>query len=97
VCQRLEFLGPLQLRVPKCEILFGSSAAKGTIRAGQMSQIANVILSGGDDSMWTLDRYQRWMEQKSDWVRPAAPAAPAADLDREELAALARKIEARTR
>jgi hypothetical protein len=92
-----------------------------------MSQIANVILSGGDDGMWTLDRYQRWMEQKSDWVRPAArPAAAAAetmkvvrvpkaalpsaaatdpqaeiaideDLDREELAALARKIEERTR
>jgi twitching motility protein PilT len=142
VCQRLEFLGPLQLRVPKCEILFGSPAAKGTIRAGQMSQIANVILSGGDDGMWTLDRYQRWMEQKSDWVRPAArpaaaaetkkvvrvpkaaparsassrPADPAKagppataatdpqaevaideDLDREELAALARKIEERTR
>ncbi len=78
VCQRLEFLGPLQLRVPKCEILFGSAAAKGTIRSGQMSQIANVILSGGEDSMWTLDRYQRWMEQKSDWVRPAArPAAGA--------------------
>jgi twitching motility protein PilT len=127
VCQRLEFLGPLELRVPKCEILFGSPAARGTIRAGQMSQIANVILSGGDDGMWTLDRYQRWMEQKSDWVRPAArPAAAAAetmkvvrvpkaalpsaaatdpqaeiaideDLDREELAALARKIEERTR
>lgn len=142
VCQRLEFLGPLHLRVPKCEILFGSSAAKATIRAGQMSQIANVILSGGDDGMWTLDRYQRWMEQKSDWVRPAArpaatpetvkvvnvpkpaaaaPAGPvpsprarnpgsapaaAADspseivideeLDREELAALARKIGERT-
>ncbi len=76
VCQRLEFLGPLQLRVPKCEILFGSSAAKGTIRSGQMSQIANVILSGGEDGMWTFDRYQRWMEQRTDWVRPAArPAA----------------------
>lgn len=70
VCQRLEFLGAQQLRVPKCEILFGSSAAKGTLRSGQMSQIANVILSGGEDGMWTLDRYERWMEQKSDWVRP---------------------------
>lgn len=103
VCQRLEFLGPLQLRVPKCEVLFGSTAAKGTIRAGQMSQIANVILSGGDEGMWTFDRYQRWMEQKADWVRPAArPPATAGKvidetLDREELAALARKIEERTR
>jgi twitching motility protein PilT len=77
VCQRLEFLEPVQLRVPKCEILFGSSAAKGTIRSGQMSQIANVILSGGEDSMWTCDRYQRWMEQKSDWVRPTARPAGA--------------------
>lgn len=79
VCQRLEFLGPLQLRVPKCELLFASSAAKGTIRAGQMSQIANVILSGGEDGMWTLDRYQRWVEQKSDWMRPAARPSAAAD------------------
>ena len=78
VCQRLEYLAPLQLRVPKCEVLFGSPAAKATIRSGQMSQIANVILSGGDEGMWTLDRYQRWMEQKSDWVRPGArPAAVA--------------------
>lgn len=132
VCQRLEFLGSVQLRVPKCEILFGSSAAKGTIRSGQMSQIANVIMSGGEDGMWTFDRYQRWMEQKSDWSRPAArPAAghtetmkivsvpkPAAvtpagaasspapdapteitieeDIDLNELAELARKVEERT-
>ncbi|MGH8219142.1 MAG: type IV pilus twitching motility protein PilT [Steroidobacteraceae bacterium] len=79
LCQRLEFLAPQQLRVPKCEILFGSSAAKGTIRSGQMSQIANVILSGGEDGMWTFERYQRWMEQKSDWVRPAARPAAAAE------------------
>ncbi len=125
VCQRLEFLGPLQLRVPKCEILFGSTGAKGTIRSGQMSQIANVILSGGDDGMWTFERYQRWMEQKTDWLRlsarpsatesmnivdvpkAGAGAAPAQapspeitideDLDLNELAELARKIEERTR
>lgn len=79
VCQRLEFLGSLQLRVPKCEILFGTSAAKGTIRSGQMSQIANVIVSGGEEGMWTFERYQRWMEQKSDWVRPELRAATGAE------------------
>lgn len=25
--------------------------------------------------MWTFERYQRWMDQVSDWVRPPAPAA----------------------
>jgi twitching motility protein PilT len=28
--------------------------------------------------MWTFDRYQRWIEQKSDWVRPAARTAASA-------------------
>ncbi len=138
VCQRLDFIGAHHLRVPRCELLLASSAAKGTLRAGQFSQIANVILAGGEEGMWTFDRYQRWMEQKSDWVHPpaprsatpdgeivkvvhatrpaAAPSSPAApagrraaasephaeisideDLDRDELAELARKIEERTR
>ena len=125
VCQRLEYLEPLQLRVPRCEVLVSSTAARGTIRAGAFSQIANVIQSGGEDGMWTFDRYQRWMESKRDWVRPQPPAAseraeplsvtraprpaPAKplrtespneitideDLDRAELAELARKVEER--
>jgi twitching motility protein PilT len=69
VCQRLEFLSGYQLRVPRCEILLGSSGAKGTIRTGQFSQIGNVIQSGGDEGMWSFDRYQRWMYQNKDWVQ----------------------------
>lgn len=69
-CQRLEFLSTHRLRVPRCEILLPSSGAKGTIRAGNFSQIANVLQSGGDEGMWTFDRYRRWMEQVGDWVRP---------------------------
>lgn len=91
VCQRLDFLSAYQLRVPRCELLLGSSAAKGTIRAGQFSQIGNVIQSGGDDGMWSFDRYQRWMYQHKDWMhgtqlttavpeppvsRPAPPSPP---------------------
>jgi twitching motility protein PilT len=52
-----------------------SSGAKGAIRSGQFSQIANVIQSGGDDGMWTFDRYQRWMEQQRDWMRAPPPGA----------------------
>jgi twitching motility protein PilT len=72
-CQRLDFLEAHQLRVPRCELLLANLAAKGTIRSGQFSQIMNVIQAGGDDGMWTFDRYQRWIEQKRDWTR-AAPS-----------------------
>jgi twitching motility protein PilT len=83
-CQRLEYLSAHRLLVPRCEILLPSSGARGTIRAGNFSQIANVLQSGGDEGMWTFDRYQRWMEQVTEWVRPQAamprprpaPAAP---------------------
>ena len=77
VCQRLEYLEKWQLRVPRCEVLLPNSGARGTIRAGQFGQITNVIQSGGEEGMWTFDRYQRWMEQQREWVRPTAPAAAA--------------------
>jgi twitching motility protein PilT len=73
-CQRLDFLSAHRLRVPRCEILLPSSGAKGTIRTGNFSQLANVLQSGGEEGMWTFDRYQRWMEQVSDWVRPEQTA-----------------------
>jgi twitching motility protein PilT len=74
-CQRLEFLSAYRLRVPRCEILMPSSGARGTIRAGNFSQITNVLQSGGEEGMWTFERYQRWMDQVTEWVRPAPDAA----------------------
>src|ERR1700688_298638 len=74
-CQRLDFLAAPHLRVPRCEILIPTSGAKGTIRAGNFSQIASVLQSGGEEGMWTFERYQRWMDQVNDWVRPP-PAVP---------------------
>jgi twitching motility protein PilT len=76
LCQRLEFLSAQQLRVPRCELLLTSSAAKGTIRAGQFSHLGNVIQSGGEEGMWSFDRYQRWIEQYRDWVIPAKIPIP---------------------
>src|SRR5689334_1144401 len=75
VCQRLDYLAEVRLRIPRCEVLTGTLAAKATVRSGHMSQIANVIQSGGEDGMWNFDRYQRWMEQKKDWVRSDSLAA----------------------
>ena len=72
VCQRFDFLSQYQLRVPRCEILTGSSGAKGAIRAGQFSQIATVLQTGADHGMWTFERYQQWMAHKKDWVLPSA-------------------------
>src|SRR5580704_14619437 len=74
-CQRLEFLSNARLHVPRCEILLPTSGARGTIRSGNFSQIATVLQSGGEEGMWTFDRYQRWMEQVTDWVRPPPAAA----------------------
>src|SRR5271165_4495786 len=73
-CQRLDYLSAHHLRVPRCEILLPSSGARGTIRAGNLSQLTNVLQSGGEEGMWTFERYQRWMDQMTDWVRPAPDA-----------------------
>jgi twitching motility protein PilT len=85
LCQRLDFLEEQHLLAPRCELLLASSAARGTIRAGQFSNIANVIQSGGEDGMWTFDRYQRWMQQNRAWTR-AAPVAPAPVLPQDKRA-----------
>jgi twitching motility protein PilT len=90
LCQRLDFLPEYRLRVPVCELLLPNAAAKGTIRGGQFSQIANVLQTGGEVGMWNADRYQRWIANKTDWVQPIAavalseervtpPSVPAAD------------------
>lgn len=73
-CQRLDFLESQRLRVPRCEILLPTSGAKGTIRAGNFSQIATVLQSGAEEGLWTFERYQRWMDQVVDWVRPPVAA-----------------------
>jgi len=52
--------------------------------------------------MWTFDRYQRWIEQKKDWMRPASSATHREgpiEISIEEntdLAELAKEIERRS-
>ena len=75
LCQRLDYLSSQSLLVPRCELLLGSTSAKGTIRAGTFSHLANVIQSGGEEGMWSFDRYGRWIEQRTDWSIRGTPSA----------------------
>ena len=76
LCQRLDYLSSRRLRVPRCELLLGNTSARGTIRAGTFSHLANVIQTGGEDGMWSWDRYGRWIEQNTEWVLTGESAAP---------------------
>jgi twitching motility protein PilT len=79
VCQRLEFQPAHGIRVPVCELLLGTAPAKGTIRAGQFSQIPSVLQTGGEAGMWSYERYQRWVAGKTDWALPASSEPLPAD------------------
>src|ERR1700733_7603035 len=80
-CQRLEFLSAARLHVPRCEVLLPTPGAKGTIRNGNFSHVATVLQSGGEEGMWTFERYQRWIDQVTDWVQPPSAAALRAQVD----------------
>jgi twitching motility protein PilT len=97
LCQRLDFLNGPRLRIPRCELLLATSGAKGVIRSGNFSQLANVLQSGGDEGMWTFDRYLRWMETVNDWVRPPPVATEREISDRsiDRTLSVARPIDAR--
>jgi twitching motility protein PilT len=71
VCQRLHYLPHLQIRVPVLEILTASSAVKGSIRAGNFSQLISCLQTGAEDGMFSFERYRTWMDQKKDWVKPS--------------------------
>jgi twitching motility protein PilT len=79
VCQRLTYQPGPQILVPHCEVLVSNSGVKSHIRTGQFGQIATSLQTGRDDGMWSFERYQRWIEQKKDWIKPSQ-AAPIEDL-----------------
>jgi twitching motility protein PilT len=70
VCQRLRYLEDFDIRVPECEILTGSSAARACIRQQHYYKLGSVMEISGSDGMWTWDRYRSWLERKTDWKRP---------------------------
>ena len=42
----------------------------GVLRAGQLFRLGTVLESGGQDGSFTFQRYQEWLEAKTDWAQP---------------------------
>lgn len=88
ICQRLIFDEARGLRLPVCEIAVATHAVKGLIRKGEPFRIAQSIETGRDDGMWTFERYQRWLDGRTNLVVPARGGGaagpdelPAAEVD----------------
>jgi twitching motility protein PilT len=90
VCQRLRFLPDAGLRVPECEILMASTAARSVIRQSEFSKLTSVLETGAGDGSTTFARYRRWVDGRSRWVRPMVPALDGSDV--EEMAPEHRRI-----
>jgi twitching motility protein PilT len=71
VAQRLQYREDLGLRVPQCEILRGSTGVRSIIRQGQLFKLQTALETGRAEGMWTFDRYEDWMDARTDWVMPA--------------------------
>ncbi len=74
VCQRLRFLPDAGLRVPECEILMASTAARSVIRQSEFSKLTSVLETGAGDGSTTFSRYRRWVDGRTRWARPMTPA-----------------------
>ncbi len=72
ICQRLLYREDLDLRVPECEIIRGSSAVRNLVREGQFFKLLSVMETGARDGMWSFERYRAWLAQRSQWSWPQA-------------------------
>ncbi len=70
VCQRLRWRPDLGIRVPECEVLWGSSGVRNVIRNGHFHKLGALLETGVGDGMWTFERYAHWLEERMDWTLP---------------------------
>src|SRR5262249_34544523 len=61
----------LRIRVPECEILTGTPAVRNLIRQGQFYKLQSALTTGAKEGMYTFERYQAWMEERTRWSLPS--------------------------
>jgi len=76
ISQRLRFRPDLNIRVPECEILLPTHAVKSFIRNRDFFKIINAIETGADSGMWTFQRYNKWLDGRTNFFVPGQNAEP---------------------
>src|SRR6266545_4383489 len=82
MAQRLRFRPDLNIRVPECEILIPTNPVKAHIRNRDFFKIISALETGGEQGMWTFQRYGTWLEKRTNWYVPEQhPETPDSDTD----------------
>jgi len=88
MAQRLRFRPDLNIRVPECEILIPTNPVKAHIRNRDFFKIISALETGGEQGMWTFQRYSTWLEKRTNWFIPEQhPETPDSDTDETPAAA----------
>ena len=85
ISQNMTYREQPGILVPNLEIMVGTHATRNVIRKGDITKLHSLLQSGGPEGNWTFERYQNWLDSKTDWVMPETPAplpaaAPSIDL-----------------
>ncbi len=75
VSHKMTYRPDTKILVPCCEVLIANHATRNIIRKAEISKMPSILQTGGPEGMWTFERYQSWLDQKSDWVMPEPPVA----------------------
>jgi len=76
ISQRLRYRADLNIRVPECEILIATHAVRNFIRNRDFFKLATALETGADQGMWTYQRYQTWLDKRTNWSFPTQEAEP---------------------
>jgi twitching motility protein PilT len=73
ISQRMTYRDQPGILVPCLEIMVGTHATRNAIRKGEVTKLISLLQAGGQEGNWTFDRYQSWLDSKTDWVLADLP------------------------
>jgi len=76
IAQKLRFRPELSLRLPECEILTASHAARTFIRNRDFFKLNSCVETGAEHGMWSWARYRAWLDARTTWYRPEQNPEP---------------------